>query len=154
MLGRLTQKQIADVLRSSTIGRIGTTADGRTYVVPITYVYDGDSVYGHSVLGQKIRMMRANPEVCFEVDVVTDMANWRSVIARGRYEELTGDVAVAAAKLIAARLQPLTTSATAGPSGRGSRGGKHVSYRIRLLERSGRYEKSARRARKKRRSNG
>lgn len=143
MLGKLTQKQIDGVLRASTIGRIGATADGTTYVVPITYVYDGDSVYGHSVLGQKIRMMRRNPEVCFEVEDVDDMANWRSVIAHGRYEELTGDLAVAAAKLIAARIGPLTTSETAGPSGRGPRRGTHVAYRIRLLERTGRFEKNA-----------
>ena len=95
------------------------------------------------MLGQKIRMMRANPEVCFEVDDVDDLANWRSVIARGRYEELTGDMAVAAAKLIAARLGRLTASETAGPSGRGPRGRKHVAYRIRLVERTGRYERNA-----------
>ena len=142
MLGKLTQRQIEDVLRRCTIGRIGTSADGRTYVVPITYVYDGDAVYGHSVVGQKVRMMRANPEVCFEVEDIDDMANWRSVVARGRYEELTGDVAVAAAKLIAARVGTLTTSETAGPSGRGPRRAKHVSYRIRLLERTGRYERT------------
>ena len=143
MLGKLTQRQIEEVLRSCTVGRIGASADGRVYVVPITYVFDGDSVYGHSVLGQKIRMMRANPEVGFEVEDVDDLANWRTVIARGRYEELTGDMAVAAAKLIAARLGRLTASETAGPSGRGPRGRKHVAYRIRLLERTGRYERNA-----------
>ena len=143
MLGTLTRKQIDEVLRAATIGRIGVHADGKTYVVPVTFVADGEYVYGHSVLGQKIRMMRTNPEVGFEVDDIEDMANWRSVIAHGRYEELTGDMAIAAAKLIAARLGPLTTSETAGPSGR-ARGAKpQVSYRIRLVERSGRYEKSA-----------
>jgi nitroimidazol reductase NimA-like FMN-containing flavoprotein (pyridoxamine 5'-phosphate oxidase superfamily) len=153
MLGKLTSRQIDDVLRASTIGRIGTAANGRTYVVPITYVYDGDSVYGHSVLGQKIRMMRANPEVCFEVEDIKDMANWRSVIARGHYEELTGDVAIAAARLIAARLGPLTTSETAGPSGR-TRRGQPVSYRIRLVERTGRYERTAKRAARGARKHG
>lgn len=145
MLGTLTPAQITRLLRESTIGRIGVTADGKTYVVPVTYVYDGDSVYGHSVLGQKIRMMRKNPSVCFEVDDIRDMANWRSVIAHGRYEELTGDVAVAAAKLIAARLGPLTTSDTAGPRGRTRDSAPVVSYRIRLVEKSGRYERRVQR---------
>jgi uncharacterized protein len=142
MLGTLTRSQIELVLRDGTIGRIGVSADGKTYVVPITYVYDGNSVYGHTTIGQKVRMMRKNPAVCFEVDDITDMANWRSVIAWGRYEELIGDVAVAAAKLIAARLGPLTTSATAGTAGTSSRTAKtHVSYRIRLSERTGRFER-------------
>lgn len=152
MLGRLTATGIARCLREGTVGRIGIHADGRTYVVPVTYVYDGDAVYGHSVLGQKIRMMRKNPEVCFEVDDIDDLANWRSVIASGRYEELTGDVAVAAARLIAARLGPLTTSETAGPRGVPRRGRRTpVSYRIRLGERSGRFERT-RATRKKARS--
>jgi nitroimidazol reductase NimA-like FMN-containing flavoprotein (pyridoxamine 5'-phosphate oxidase superfamily) len=136
MLGKMRPSEVAKALREGTVGRIGVTADGRTYVVPVTYVYDGDSVYGHSALGQKIRMMRKNPSVCFEVDDIQDMGNWRSVIAQGTFEELTGDIAAAAAKLIRARLGPLTTSETAGPSGRGGR--THVSYRIRLHERSGR----------------
>ena len=88
-------------------------------------------------------MMRSSPAVCFEVDEIADMANWKSVIAWGRYEELTGALAVAAAKLIAARLGPLTTSATAGPSGRAPRGRAQVSYRIRLGDRSGRFERQA-----------
>jgi nitroimidazol reductase NimA-like FMN-containing flavoprotein (pyridoxamine 5'-phosphate oxidase superfamily) len=146
MLGTLTRAQIDAVLHQSTVGRIGVHADGKTYVVPVTYVYDGDSVYGHSKLGQKIRMMRRSPDVCFEVDDIDDMANWKSVIAYGHFEELTGDMAVAAAKLIAARLGPLTTSETAGPSG-GLRGAKqHVSYRIRLAERSGRYERAVKKS--------
>jgi len=144
MLGTLTRTQIENVLRAGTVGRIGVTADGRTYVVPITYVYEGDSVYGHTTIGQKVRMMRKSPDVCFEVEDITDMANWRTVITRGHYEELTGDVATAAAKLIAARLGPLTTSATAGPAGPAARKAQtHVSYRIRLTERTGRYERQA-----------
>ncbi len=143
MLGKLTRTQIAAVLRASTVGRIGVSVEGRIYVVPITFVYDGDAVYGHTTLGLKVRMMRRNPQVCFEVDEIADMANWKSVIAQGRYEELSGDVAVAAAKLIAARLGPLTTSQTAGPSGRARGGRSPVSYRIRLGELTGRFERKA-----------
>ena len=142
MLGTLTRAQIEEVLRAGTIGRLGVTADGRTYVVPITYVYDGTSIYGHTTVGEKVRMMRKTSNVCFEVEDIKDMANWRTVITWGRYEELTGDVATAAAKLIAARLGPLTASATSGPAGPSARAAKaHVSYRIRLNERTGRYER-------------
>lgn len=44
--------------------------------------------------------MRANPEVCSQVDEIDDMANWRSVIAWGRYEELKGELAIAAMNLL------------------------------------------------------
>jgi nitroimidazol reductase NimA-like FMN-containing flavoprotein (pyridoxamine 5'-phosphate oxidase superfamily) len=144
MLGSLDQKQIDRVLSSGTVGRIGVSGEGRTYVVPTTYVFDGDSVYCHSAMGLKIRMMRANPEVCFEVDEIDDMANWRSVVAWGRYEELKGELATAAMNLLVSRLSPLTASETAGPSGRtaGRAGnGEEISYRIRLAERTGRFER-------------
>jgi uncharacterized protein len=68
MLGELKPEQINAVLFNEVVGRIGCHGEGRTYIVPITYVFDGDAVYGHSAEGLKIRMMRANPNVCFEVD--------------------------------------------------------------------------------------
>ena len=90
MLGELTLEQMNEVLFNEVVGRIGCHGEGRTYVVPITYVFDGDAVYGHSADGLKIRMMRANPRVCFQVDQRENLANWRSVVAQGIYEELHG----------------------------------------------------------------
>ncbi len=144
MLGTLERDQIDHVLRAATMGHISVHANGRTYVVPVSYVYDGDAVYMHSAEGMKVRMMRANPDVCFEVEQIDDMSNWRTVIAWGRYEELTGDLAVAAMNLLFSRLSPLTTSETAGPAGR-RRGraddGVEVSYRLRISECTGRFER-------------
>ena len=148
MLGRLSRARITKVLRDGTVGRVGVCSGGHTYVVPITYVYDGNSIYGHSTFGQKIRMLRKNPSVCFEVEEIDDLANWRSVISQGTYEELDGELATAAALLIRARFGPLTTSATAGPAGGSGRA--HVSYRIRLREMTGRYERTPARKRRAR----
>ena len=150
MLGELNQAQIEQVLWSEEIGRIGCHADGQTYVVPITYVYDGESIYAHSADGMKLRMMRKNPNVCFEVDDMENMANWRSVIAWGKFEELTGDEATHAMQLLVNRLIPLMTSetvastqiteSTGSPSA--DTAGRSVSvYRIRLTEKTGRFEK-------------
>jgi nitroimidazol reductase NimA-like FMN-containing flavoprotein (pyridoxamine 5'-phosphate oxidase superfamily) len=141
VLGTLDEKQIDHVLRGETVGRIGVHVDGRTYVVPTTYVYDGEAIYAHAAEGLKVRMMRKSPSVCFEVDRIDDMANWRSVIAWGTYEELGGDVALAAMNLLRSRLSPLTASETAGPAGRAGRDGSEVAYRIWITERTGRFEK-------------
>jgi nitroimidazol reductase NimA-like FMN-containing flavoprotein (pyridoxamine 5'-phosphate oxidase superfamily) len=141
VLGKLDDKQIEHLLRSETVGRIGVHASGRTYVVPTSFVYDGDSIYGHAAEGLKVRMMRESRLVCFEVDHIDDMANWRSVIAWGTYEELSGDVAIAAMNLLRSRLAPVTSSETAGPAGRAASDGIEVAYRIRLTERTGRFEK-------------
>ncbi|HKI40814.1 MAG TPA: pyridoxamine 5'-phosphate oxidase family protein [Mycobacterium sp.] len=85
MLGELNRRQIEQVLRAEVIGRIGCVSDGRVYVVPVTYVYDGTCAYGHSMDGAKLRAMRANPHVCFEVEHVR-----RSTGFRGRFCAVQG----------------------------------------------------------------
>ncbi len=113
MLGKLSPVQIEQVLRAEVLGRIGCHARGRTYVVPITYAYDGERIICHSMQGLKIQMMRENPEICFEVEQVDNLACWRSVIAWGRYEELHGVEAKDAMGLLIERVLPLLSSATA-----------------------------------------
>ena len=89
MLGELTPVQIDDLLRSQLVGRIGYHSDGVTYVVPLNYLYNGTDILAHSGKGQKVSMMRKNPEVCFEVDEIKSVVNWQSVIIWGRFEEIT-----------------------------------------------------------------
>ena len=62
------------------MGRIGCYADNEIYVVPITYAYQDGFIYAHSKEGKKVQMMRQNPKVCFQVDAMENMTNWRSVI--------------------------------------------------------------------------
>ncbi|HYK45494.1 MAG TPA: pyridoxamine 5'-phosphate oxidase family protein, partial [Parafilimonas sp.] len=89
MFGHLGEDAIEDVLHQQFIGRIGCNYNDVTYVVPIGYAYDGKYVYAHAEEGMKINMMRENPHVCFEVDTIENMGNWKSVIGWGDYEELT-----------------------------------------------------------------
>lgn len=89
MLGDLHTQEIEDVLQNQLVGRIGCSADGETYVVPISYAYDGNYIYCHTKEGKKTNIMRKNPKVCFQVEEMRDMANWRSVIIQGEFEELT-----------------------------------------------------------------
>lgn len=149
MLGQLDACQIDEFLKSEIVGRLGCYANGRVYVVPITYVYEDGAIIGHSSDGLKLRMMRENPNVCFEVDRMTDLANWRSVIAWGRYEELSGAPADQALAHLLGRLLPLTaTSETSHPPKdlthqhrAQTEGLRAVIYRIRLTEKTGRFEK-------------
>ena len=88
MVGILNNTQIAKVIIENNIGRLGCHADGITYVVPISYAYDGGFIYARTFEGMKISMMRKNPEVCFQIDEMENMANWKSVIAWGKFKEL------------------------------------------------------------------
>lgn len=150
MLGQLTEKQIDHVLYSEIIGRIGCYSDGDMYIVPVTYVYDKGYVYAHSKEGLKVQMMRTNPNVCFQVDAMENMTNWRSVILWGHYEELSTEAEQKAGmNIMLDRLTPFMTSETVRPSpapssrpGFVERGLKAVVYRIKVLKRTGRYEKT------------
>ena len=150
MLGELNPEQIEQVLHSQVIGRIGCHTGGRTYIVPITYAYDGERIICHSGLGMKVQMMRSNPEVCFEVEQVDNLANWRSVIAWGNYEELHGEAATKAMEKLVARVMPLLVSSTIRLShveqalmqGKEYEPSPHaVIFCIHLKEKTGRFEK-------------
>ena len=91
MLGELNAEEIEEVLHSEVIGRIGCVSDGWPYVVPVSYAYDGESIYAHSAEGLKISAMRDSPRVCFEVERIESMKKWRTVIARGQFEPVWRD---------------------------------------------------------------
>jgi uncharacterized protein len=148
VLGELRPQEIEQVLTDGVIARIGCHAEGRTYVVPVTYCYDGHALYAHSREGLKLQMMRRNPEVCVEVDRMTDLSNWKSVIAWGRFEELHGPAAMSALRLLVQHVMPMLHSETALPShgehpqGLGAGVFDATVFRIVLTEKTGRYERS------------
>ncbi|HEY0355242.1 MAG TPA: pyridoxamine 5'-phosphate oxidase family protein, partial [Flavisolibacter sp.] len=90
MLGTLSNEKIEELLHNQVVGRIGCHADGETYVVPISYAYDGQYIYCHTHEGKKASFMRKNPAICFEVEEMNTMANWKSVVVQGIYEEIKG----------------------------------------------------------------
>lgn len=113
MIKALDHQQIEQLLSRQFVGRIACYADNQLYLVPISYAYDGKYVYIHSSEGTKINIMRKNPEVCFEVDNITDMANWQSVIAWGRFEELKREEdRQKALRILLNRKLPLSSSIT------------------------------------------
>ena len=79
MLGTLKPGDVEDFLNTQVVGRIATHADGETYIVPISYAYDGQYIYCHTNEGKKVSMMRKNPKVCFEVDELKNM-DWDNKI--------------------------------------------------------------------------
>lgn len=147
MLGKLEPEKIEELLKTQIIGRIGCSANGQTYVVPISYAYDGTYIYCHTHEGKKSDMMRTNPSVCFEVEEMRDMANWKSVIVQGTFEELKERKARnEAMQTLLNRYLPIISSVT-------THLGEHwpfhpddtteihgVVFRIKVNEKSGRFE--------------
>jgi len=62
--------EIDSILDRALVCRLGLSNDSQPYVVPLSFGYDGKALYFHSAgQGRKIEMIRANPRVCFEVDM-------------------------------------------------------------------------------------
>lgn len=123
--------EIETLLRNSIVGRIACNRPGdRPYLVPLAYAYDGDSVYAVSGPGQKLDLMRADPRISFEVDLIERADRWQSVVAEGRFEQVTdADEIQLAVGLIEGVLGvPVTMT------------DESIVIRLRLTAKSGRYE--------------
>jgi nitroimidazol reductase NimA-like FMN-containing flavoprotein (pyridoxamine 5'-phosphate oxidase superfamily) len=147
MFGSLDNEQIEKVITGNFLGRLGCHADGRTYVVPITYAYDGEFIYARTFEGLKLSMMRKNPNVCFQIDEMENMANWKSVVTWGTFEELNNEEERndGLQKLIA-RILPEISSETVKlspewpfPTDDYTKI-EGIVFRIRITEKSGRFE--------------
>lgn len=106
---RRSDKEITDlgtihaIVRGCQVCRLGLAVDGEPYVVPVSFGFDGESVYFHTAKqGRKIDMMAANPRVCVQferrVELVTDDEDacawtfrYESVIGFGIVTELVDE---------------------------------------------------------------
>ena len=148
MLGELNETQIDSLLLSQVVGRIGCTDGKSPYITPVTYVFDGKDIIGQTKEGLKLKIMRKNPRVCFEVDVMSGMTNWQSVIITGTFCELKGKKADKAREYLFEHVMPLMTSSSIHSHEHevddevdDSNRVKPVMYRIKIKEKSGRFEK-------------
>lgn len=92
MIGNLSEQDCLQLLSKNYLGRLACSDSDVPYITPISYVYNEGHIIAHSVIGKKIRIMRKNPHVCFLVDDIETYNNWRTVIIRGTYEEITGEM--------------------------------------------------------------
>lgn len=94
--------EIEGILSTCMVGRLGTCANGIPYITPMNFTYDREAarIYLHCANeGRKIDNIRANQNVCFEVEEVTSTlvkqptcassVAYRSVILFGSIKILT-----------------------------------------------------------------
>jgi nitroimidazol reductase NimA-like FMN-containing flavoprotein (pyridoxamine 5'-phosphate oxidase superfamily) len=149
MLGTLNEMQMNHFLLSQTVGRVACTNEKIPYIVPVTYIYNGKDIITQTKEGMKLDIMRKNPNVCFEVDSMSNMANWQSVILNGTFHELKGKEAEKARDFLFNHLWPLLTSSTIHPHEHAASASaiddsnriKPVMFRIEIKNKSGRFEK-------------
>lgn len=150
MIGELNEQQINNLLTSQAIGRIACCDGRHPYIVPVTYSYDGHYIYGQSTEGQKLELMRQNPNVCFQVDITSNLDNWQSAVIFGQFEELKDEKAAAAREHLFSKVVPLMTASVIHQHEHWEGSGheipdqsriKPIMFRIKVNEKMGRYEK-------------
>lgn len=152
MIGKLNTKEIEALLHNQVIARLAVVDGERPYVVPISYGYDGEYVYGFAKEGLKMDLMRKNPNVCLEVENTQNIANWQTVVAWGKFEELMpGPVRNHALDVLNKRILPVINSETMRLSPlwpfvteEDTKKLEGTAFRIKLEEKTGRFEKSPR----------
>jgi len=92
---------IKQIIDKAQVCRLGLSNNNKPYVVPVSFGFDGTSIYFHTAVeGTKIDFMSANPYICFELEhdvkIITNDAlacKWTqsffSVIGFGTVREIT-----------------------------------------------------------------
>lgn len=149
MLGKLDIDQMNSLLSSQALARLACTDGLKPYILPVTYTYDGSYIYGQTNEGKKLDILRNNPNVCFQVERMTDMKNWESLLVYGQFEELKNKEADAAREILSNRFFPFMTSSTVHSFSKEGTAEvedtnrvKQVMYRIKIERMTGRFEKS------------
>lgn len=63
-------KEIEEILNKAQVLRVAFANNGKPYIIPVNFGYESGRLYFHTGYeGQKIDFLKANPTVCFEVDV-------------------------------------------------------------------------------------
>jgi len=99
------------LLQRASFGHLGCSRDGRPYVVPMNYAYDGKELFFFTTEGMKTQFIEANPKVCLQVEEVTDSSHWRSVMVIGKAERLTKSEDTQRAMQLIVERNPLLTPA-------------------------------------------
>lgn len=84
----MSHKEVEQFLTCARVGRLGICLEDGPYVVPVGYAYAAGKIFFHTCnTGLKMKGIKRNPNVCFEVDEeLSDISLSKSVIVFGTAE--------------------------------------------------------------------
>lgn len=109
------------------LGHMGLAREGRAYVVPIFYAFEGGAFYFHSLPGAKDEFIEATREACLTITHAESEDRWASVMVFGPVEKVTGAQEQARAMEALLRV-PLPPALGRTASGQPRRGGAGMFY--------------------------
>ena len=112
----MSHDEMHELLERQSFGHLGCARDGRPYVVPMNYAFDGKALFFFTTEGMKTHFIDANPQVCLQVEEVTDSTHWRSVMVIGQAKKLAQTEDVRHAMQIILKRNPSLTPAISATS--------------------------------------
>ncbi|MBN1226933.1 MAG: pyridoxamine 5'-phosphate oxidase family protein [Deltaproteobacteria bacterium] len=97
----LDKESIKAIIKECSVCRLGLSVNDNPYIVPVSFGFDGLSIYFHTAIeGKKIEYIQANNKVCFEFEHKVQLApdqkdpckwtfSFQTVIGYGKIHELT-----------------------------------------------------------------
>jgi len=87
----LSGEEITALLARNRVGRIAYALHDRVDIEPLHYVYSEGWIYARTSRGTKLATIERNKWVAFEVDEVSSLFDWRSVVVHGGVYTLPDD---------------------------------------------------------------
>jgi nitroimidazol reductase NimA-like FMN-containing flavoprotein (pyridoxamine 5'-phosphate oxidase superfamily) len=88
----LTPDETRALLERSSVGRLAFTRHDRVDIEPISYVADGEWIFGRTSKGTKLSTLLHHPFCAFETDEVHSMFAWSSVVVKGTFYLLEPEI--------------------------------------------------------------
>jgi len=85
----LSESEINEVIGRVGYGHLACCRDGHPYVVPVHYAFENGDIFIYTTEGKKAAIINQNPNVCIQIEEVTDNQHWQSVIFDGVAAEIT-----------------------------------------------------------------
>lgn len=84
----MTREMSVGLLKRTRVGRLGCAESAQPYVVPLSFAYRREFLYGFATIGRKIEWMRANPAGLRGSRRDCQLPRMATVVIFGRYQEL------------------------------------------------------------------
>jgi len=81
----MSRDEIEAMLVRNRVGRLAFALYDRVDIQPIHYIYERGWLYGRTSEGDKLAVLKHNQWIAFEVDEVSDLFDWRSIVIHGSF---------------------------------------------------------------------
>ena len=88
MIKEMSDYDLREMIQNSHVGRLAYILDDRPVIVPMSFRFNGGSLYSFTTDGQKTAAMRKNDAVCILFDHIISRTEWKTVVLQGRYREI------------------------------------------------------------------